>query len=740
MVAPDVDMNNTYWALKNKFKLEVGVENNIDSRYPELCWFKQGIYCFTSLSMSNQTSNFTITLSGKDKTCLLNGDLGGTITASTDFGQLEEQTLMEDGTYLYDLTDIPIIKIIKNLVHTYANEPMSNIIINDVDEYGLELLEYRADVPMYMFHSAVPDEDNGYLADYDKIGNITFNKKKEYKVVWLNGNNPKSSEYGKGSEIYLADLADKYEYPGYVELTGTSTNYAIAIQPVDGTEVYFVSKYEYGDTAGYRPTDLTYPGELTANIGETVASILDKIKNMFTAFEYFYDVDGRFVFQQKKNYVNESWTPKVETEDGNYVQDAMYSSSAVYFFENEKIVTAVSNQPNLLNFKNDYSIWGKRTSVSGTDLPVHLRQAIMEKPTHYVSERRYYNNIENEDEYTIEKKYFVTQDYSTTMDKNNEIPVYIVDWREIIYQMAADYYNMDEWLDNNSYNNKPSGEITFRQLVQLNNPDICTEGRTGYEMFYTDMQGFWRQLYFPGLKYNELITKSEKRTAARTILITEDNKTSSEITKTVLNIFIKQQFELEDQSKNRILNYYLTDFYDAKNKEHPCYAKNIYESPETLNFWFDFIDANGDYSKYAIPLIGDRAKAINDDSVKTIYNRETPAVLFVTGEEMFKSYQDFEAYTYINLTSQMENYFTISSQGKSAWDELQTQMYQYTNFAESITLTAVPIYYLEPNNRILVKNDAADINGEYIVTKITVPLAYNGTTSITATKAVERIY
>jgi hypothetical protein len=40
MVAPDVDITNTYWALKNKFKLEVGVENTIDSSYPDICWFK----------------------------------------------------------------------------------------------------------------------------------------------------------------------------------------------------------------------------------------------------------------------------------------------------------------------------------------------------------------------------------------------------------------------------------------------------------------------------------------------------------------------------------------------------------------------------------------------------------------------------------------------------------------------------------------------------------------------------
>jgi hypothetical protein len=31
MVAADVDITNTYWALKNKFKLEVGIKNTINS-------------------------------------------------------------------------------------------------------------------------------------------------------------------------------------------------------------------------------------------------------------------------------------------------------------------------------------------------------------------------------------------------------------------------------------------------------------------------------------------------------------------------------------------------------------------------------------------------------------------------------------------------------------------------------------------------------------------------------------
>ena len=59
---------------------------------------------------------------------------------------------------------------------------------------------------------------------------------------------------------------------------------------------YYLTKIDYGDTAGFRPTDLTYAGDLIANVGESITSVLDKIKNMLVEFEYFYDVEGRFVF------------------------------------------------------------------------------------------------------------------------------------------------------------------------------------------------------------------------------------------------------------------------------------------------------------------------------------------------------------------------------------------------------------------------------------------------------------
>jgi hypothetical protein len=55
---------------------------------------------------------------------------------------------------------------------------------------------------------------------------------------------------------------------------------------------------------GYFLTDLTYASgdgksssnDLIAKAGESITSVLDKIKNMLVHFEYYYDINGKFVF------------------------------------------------------------------------------------------------------------------------------------------------------------------------------------------------------------------------------------------------------------------------------------------------------------------------------------------------------------------------------------------------------------------------------------------------------------
>jgi hypothetical protein len=144
---------------------------------------------------------------------------------------------------------------------------------------------------------------------------------------------------------------------------------------------YKISRIDYGDTAGYHGVDLVYAGELVLNAGETITSLLDKIKTMLGEYEYFYDLDGKFIFQKKRTYIQGLFSPIID----NAVNPTVVVSPYSYKFNTDEMVVSYSNAPVITDVKNDFAVWGTRKNIDGTDLPIHARFAITHKPTKYES-------------------------------------------------------------------------------------------------------------------------------------------------------------------------------------------------------------------------------------------------------------------------------------------------------------------------------------------------------------------
>lgn len=840
LISDNININDIYWGIKTKIKLDIGLRNRltgeyaISNSYPEIVWFPQGYYILSSFNTSISASNATISIQGKDKMCLLNGDLSGQLTSQVDFGTeeiiteemipvtidkkqfnnsnkliqtyqnkyyikevnksrvykseaidvnyypkyifikdengdfytvdknifltikkennqiiniptngirydiyklinnpgelFEESDYKKDETYHeypssdsnyfildstntneqhYTLTNIyerninvnkvkiPVDKIIREAVHAYAQEPYQNIIINDLAQYGLEKMTYKGDATIYILYNTATDEDEQIFFSTSTSSLITL-------VQNWSENDFYNFQTNQGKNIYLKN--------------GTYQ------EKNNGTPPYKVKKYSYGDDIGYQLTDLTYAGDLICNEGEALTAMLDKIKTMLGEFEYFYNEEGKFVFQKKRNYLQTSWTQLTNNEYGEpYIDFEKYKIA--FDFKQNQLLSSISNSPVLNNVHNDITVWGKRKGISGADIPIHARYAIDKKPEYYK---------------TLQGKIYYTEEYS----KNHQIPenndnYLLVDWRELIYQMALDYFAAQGCSEENPLLIE-NGQMTYPEdmlyEISRQNPEYYSSGYTGYEQYYTDLQGFWRQLYnpdyIPAISYTNGYYDKDKKWVSG-----------------------KEQYTFEyyfDQSKINNIFGEGSDYktFALKPGDKKIYwNRAVFLESETLNFWFDFIDCDeyADLVKFSIPQIGDRNKVVKEDKASSIIFKEAPNIVFYLNEEKSDEEKQriantISGYSSINLPSDYLQYFTISTKSLSVKDKLDELLYQYSYCTENISINSIPIYHLQPNTRIFIQDDKTEINGEYIIHKLTIPLTYNGMMSISASKAPERLY
>ena len=132
-------------SINKKIQLFIGIENQINSNYEDIIWFSMGIFLIIQPNLSHTLQGVTISLTLKDKMCLLNGECGGTLPASITFHNYSQ--IQADGSTI----DIPqlIFDIIQTLVCNYGGVPISKIIINDIPREIKQIVRYVGTTPLY---------------------------------------------------------------------------------------------------------------------------------------------------------------------------------------------------------------------------------------------------------------------------------------------------------------------------------------------------------------------------------------------------------------------------------------------------------------------------------------------------------------------------------------------------------------------------------------------------------------
>ena len=554
-------------SINKKVKVLVGYTNPLKSyaHYGDIIWFPCGVFVLSSASVSRSTSGWNISISGKDKMCLLDGTAGGTFPASITF---HENYIQKDNGDI-EIVYPTIFQIIYEAVNHWGGEAIENIIITDIEETAKMLVRYIGDKPIYFSHN------------YESM-----------------------------------DFAPSPDFPHMIS---------------------------YGQDAGYKETDFTYPGELVLDVGDTVVTLLDKLIDVLGNYEYFYDIDGRFIFQEIKNYLN-TGSPLTELTTENYVK-SYNNAKFLYSLTDLDTTTAITRSPKYDNVKNDFYVWGKRTTNSNVEVNIRYHLAIDTKPDINLA-GQYMWSVSDEETGLIIRYDFNDQSggYTVPGYKTTLISTPCEEWREELYRQA-----LDAQVTNSVYDNYYDSELIAE----------------------------WRGLFDP------------------------------------MN---------EDWNE-----------YDHWNPD-------VFNNPSNLNFWLDFIDTGSEIGRYSINEIGRRTKVVNSDEITSVYNMEVPDIIFIEGldSSLIAEYRNIGQRFFV-LTPEYYDLFSISSTGASCYDRIREMLYQNLCYNTTISITCLPKYYMEPNNIIYVEDRESNISGNYQITQFTLPLAYNGTMSITATEVLTRV-
>ena len=570
-------------------------------------------------------------------------------------------TIDEDGNEI--TTNPTIYQIIQQLVHHWGGEQLGKIIISDLDNKVKQAMRWNADYPLYY-----SKEDSGsfFVLDWDK-----------YKEV-----NQKPTDF---------------------EPTKTFTK---------------------GQDVGYIYTDFIYPGELIADAGSSVTDMLDQIIQVLGNYEYFYDLDGNFIFQEKKNFLNNAQSKYILDNLNNkdnttlvpdyissvvnplsaYLIDATGGTS-IFQFEDADLITSYSNTPQYGAIKNDFVIWGIRTGTDDVEIPLRYHLAIDNPPVVRGIIYLMFNLKENElDEYGTWK-----------------VPIII---------------NPSQ---NNEYGNPCIKTSTNNKIIASKNElnhyyykgeKILTVVKATEENEKNKIQD------------DSIIENSKEWIWIQVQAVPQDITSKDWRTQLLIQGAAAQNQGLEP-------NYYYAELKNEWPKIYDLgsgkYRDWVIANPSSINYYLDFVSTgNAKVFELSVDNIG-RRSYIKDGgkNVNCVFENQIPDVVLIEAGTKTTSEKSDQAIGRRQNFSQVEAtvYGNLQIGGiyYSAYQEIRQTLHQFTSYNETITLQTIPLYFLQPNTRISVYNSNSNINGDYLINSLSFSLSDEGLLTINASKAVERV-
>lgn len=133
----------------------------------------------------------------------------------------------------------------------------------------------------------------------------------------------------------------------------------------------------------------------------------------------------------------------------------------------------------------------------------------------------------------------------------------------------------------------------------------------------------------------------------------------------------------------------------------------MYTNPEKIRYWLDFIDTTSDIGKFSINRIGRRTKVTEDSKVNEVFSREINDIIFIQApvdekewekamERVRREYIPI-GQTYAFVQGEQWAYFKEKNSYGTCFEGVRSQLYEHIFYNSSVSLTTIPLLYLDGN-------------------------------------------
>lgn len=658
--------------------------------YGDILWYKQGVFVITKANSTVNTTSSSVAINFVDKMAYLNGTCGGTLSSAVSFHDII--IIDKDGN---TTTDYPLIStIIRECVQHYGGEHPSRIVISDIEDVGRQVVRYQGSTPIHFFTN---------------FGDIP----------------PEQSTSPKG-------------------------NYVIQDARPEG----YNKTFHKGDICGYLETPLTYPGELVMGIGSTVTRVLDEIVKTLGNYEYFYDVDGVFHFQKIKNYLYTGDTPLNYGQyeiagEGNNPATVGFDDRIQQFylpqfqpdaflneFADTSLVTSVNFNPNYENIKNDFVVWGTRDSNEEASQKVRYHLAIDKRPKEEFDADGNSTSLCNQHIYAVILPYEKSEQDKTDEDGHETLPE----------------------VDDTTIQSETEGQIVKYQLsAYFPDPNnvgyrvrhVCRPLKDsfpdlGHEYWYN-----WREeLYRMALLNYGASTDVEQVTDGAIRNMGEQY--FEELRAEWRNVFDPES-TVQNLGPNSFQKGW-NDYYGTNN-DHPWYGYNVNVAldPSKIRYWLDLLDTDSTIGQFSVDRIGRRTVAQDNSKINEVFSKEVFDMVFIDTSNQDWKYKEQlngegikgriqyynkigQAYCLVPQT-QISLFQKINSYG-TCFDSIRDLLYNHLIYQSAVTLTSIPLFYMDVNKIVRLNFPDKGIAGDYVINTISYSLGATATMNLQLQEAM----